>query len=344
MCKEEVLRFTAYNVIGNSGAGKSSLIESLKREGFLKSLSRVSESTVPPHTAGIVPSIYTSKHYGRVQFYDFAEDPEYYSSHAAILENLASSNKGDNIFIIVTDLREDDSAIENTLHYWFTFIKHQKFGNEPSLIVIESHSDLVTAEILNFTKIMSFPSTSEMQSAAFFMLDCRSKPGSKNMSEVQNKLTKLTCKSIHYELSFEASILIGLLESDFSNTTACSVGTLVSHVEGTGVHLPNKAELLYPILHELHEVGILLLIGHRDRTKHDYHMILSKSQLTNIVHKALFSKDAILNIKKMSERGYIPSFNIGIISENFLQELLPSCITKECLVHLQYGKKSSAKI
>ena len=41
-------------VVGNSGAGKSSLVEALiKRESFLNSFKRVSESSVPPHTAGI---------------------------------------------------------------------------------------------------------------------------------------------------------------------------------------------------------------------------------------------------------------------------------------------------
>ena len=83
-------------VIGNPGAGKSSFVEVMKREGFFESFGRVSESSVPPHTAGIIPSIHTSKHLGRVLFYDFAGDQEYYSSHAAILEKLASS-KGDNI-------------------------------------------------------------------------------------------------------------------------------------------------------------------------------------------------------------------------------------------------------
>ena len=91
-------RITRIFVIGNPGAGKSSLVETMKREGFLQSFSRVSESSVPLHTAGIVPSFHTSKHYGRALFYNFAGDPEYYSSHAAIFENLASSSKGDNIF------------------------------------------------------------------------------------------------------------------------------------------------------------------------------------------------------------------------------------------------------
>ena len=327
-------------IIGNPGAGKSSLVESLKREGFLKSRSRVTVSTVPPHTAGIVPSIYTSKHYGRVQFYDFAGDPEYYSSHAAILENLASSSKGDNIFIIVIDLREDNLVIENVLHYWSAFIQYQKFKNKPSFIAIGSHSDLVSKETLTQKSKMfemlfkKYSVTTKLgQNTAYFQLDC-CKPGSKKIGEVQEQLISLTGESHSYQLSFEASILLGLLEKDFSNVTACSVSTLVSHIEETGVHLPNKAELLHPILHELHEVGILLLIG--DRTKHDYHIILKTSKLTNEVHETLFAKPAIQNIKQMSELGYISSLNIGIIPEHLLQEILPPYITKECLVHLQY--------
>ena len=114
-------------VLGNSGAGKSSFIASLKLEGFFESFWRVSKSSVPPHTAGIVPSIHTSKHYGRVLFYDFAGDAEYYSSHAAILENLACTSKGDNIFIIMVDLREDNQKISCLLNYWVSFIQYQLF-------------------------------------------------------------------------------------------------------------------------------------------------------------------------------------------------------------------------
>ena len=178
------------------------------------------------------------------------------------------------------------------------------------------------------------------QNTAYFQLDC-CKPGSKKISEVQEQLISLTGKSHSYQLSFEASILLGLLEKDFSNVTACSVSTLVSHIEDTGVHLPNKPELLHPILHELHEVGILLLIG--DRTKHDYHIILNTSKLTNEVHETLFAKDAIQNIKQMSELGYLSSLNIGIIPEDLLQDLLPPYIIKECLVHLQYCQEIEHK-
>ena len=131
-------------VIGNPGAGKSTLVESLKKEGFFQTFGRIPEQSVPAHTAGIVPSIHASKSLGRVIFYDFAGDPEYYSSHAAILESLASSKTGNNLIVIVVNLRKD--GVSNTLHYWFSFIQHHKFQTKLSLILIGSHSDLLSKE------------------------------------------------------------------------------------------------------------------------------------------------------------------------------------------------------
>ena len=338
-------------ITGFSGAGKSSLVESLKREGILDYFWKVSESTVPPHTAGIIPSTHISKYYGRVQFYDFAGNPEYYSSHAAILENLAFLTKGDNIFLIVIDLRDDD-AIEKALHYWYTFMQYQKFKERPSLIVIGSHSDLVTKSVLtkNSRVIQQFLkniSPRKVKSTAHFMLDC-CQPRSRGIGKVQKQLINLTSKSPRYSLSFEASILLGLLEKDFSKFTACSVSTpinqninqtttLLSHIKDTGVHLPKKAELLHPMLHELHEVGILLLIS--DRTKlSDSYLILKISELTNTVHKALFSENALQDFKKS------PMYsNIGILSEDLLKKILPSNITKKCLIHLQYCQEIKHK-
>ena len=326
-------------VIGNPGAGKSTLIESLRREGFFDFLRKVSEAVVPPHTAGIIPSIHVSKHYGRVIFYDFAGDPEYYSSHAAILENLASSRKGDNIFIVVADLRTDVMTTEKLLHYWFSFIQHQKFSEKPFLVVVGSHSDSVTKEVVTkyrerFAQFHRDISESHtlVQYMEYFIFDCR-KPGSKEIGRLQKKITSMISKSERYELTIEASILLGLLENDFNNVIACSVETIVSHIEDTGVQLPNKTETLIPYLHELHEVGILLLVG--ERTKDNFLIVLNISKLTNKVHKALFSLDALKEF-----RNSYP-LDIGIIPENLLLKILPEYCTKEFLIQLQYCQEIS---
>ena len=326
-------------VIGNPGAGKSTLIESLRREGFFDFLWKVSESVVPLHTAGIIPSIHVSKHYGRVMFYDFAGDPEYYSSHAAILENLASSRKGDNIFIIVADLRTDVMTMEKLLHYWFSFIQHQKFSEKPFLIVVGSHSDSVTKEVITkcrerFAQFHRDISESHtlVRYMEYFIFDCRW-PGYREIGRLQKKITSMISKSERYELTIEASILLGLLEKDFNNVIACSVETIVSHIEDTGVQLPNKTETLIPYLHELHEVGILLLVG--EGTKDNFLIVLNISELTNKVHKALFSLDALKEF-----RNSYP-LDIGIIPENLLLKILPEYCIKEFLIQLQYCQEIS---
>ena len=188
-------------VLGNPGAGKSSLVEALKREGFVDSFKRVSESSVPPHTAGIVPSIHTSKHYGRVMFYDFAGDAEYYSSHSAILENLASSRKGDNVFLLVVDMREEMAEIKKIFHYWLSFIQHHQFhGQLPHLMVVGSHLDLLTEDMAKargeeFQMFCDSIDTGGVQMSALTILDC-CKPRSRQISGLQTHMSSLTMQEI----------------------------------------------------------------------------------------------------------------------------------------------------
>ena len=323
-------------VVGNPGAGKSSLVETMKREGFLQSFSRVSESSVPLHTAGIVPSIHTSKHYGRALFYDFAGDPEYYSSHAAILENLASSSKGDNIFILVVDLREDEVRIESILHYWVAFIQQQNITSiTKNILIIGSHSDLLAKEKVDEKRetIKHFSKSVQSLEIDYFTLDC-CKPRSKQLEEIRGRIIHLTKDSPRYTLSPSANTLLGLLEKDFSNVTACSAQKILSHIKDTGVYLPKNITLLMSLLEELHDIGLLFTVG--DSMCDHIQVILSISQLTNEVHKSLFSKKALPASKQA-----ISSFNIGILPQSLLDKFLPPHITKECLLQLQYCQEIS---
>ena len=310
-------RITRVFVIGNPGAGKSSFVEAMKRENLFDSFFWVSESTVPLHTAGIIPSIHTSKRYGRVLFYDFAGDPEYYSSHAAMLENLASS-KGDNIFIIVVNLKDDILAARNTLHYWLSFIDYQ--CGSKNLIVIGSHSDLLPKETAD-TMIQKISAIRSKQLLHPELLQA------KEFEDIKSKIVQLTKDSPRYKLSIEASVLLSLLEKDFSNVTACSVRTILSSIVETGISLSKNITSLMDLLRELHDVGILFVIGD-ERGE----VIFNISKLTNEVHKLLFSKKAEFF---ETEEG-IFSFNIGILPQPLLKKLLPQHITKECLIQLQY--------
>ena len=321
-------------VLGNPGAGKSSLVESFKTEGFLRLFwGEIPESSVTPHTPGIIPSIYQNKHYGRVLLYDFAGDPEYYSSHAAILENLVSSKSGNNLMIIVVDLRDDEETIEGSLHYWVSFIKFQRSATKLSLLIVGSHLDSIPLGQMEekLGVLEKFAVANSLQAkAGYFTLDCR-KP--KNMTSFQNHISILTSQSPQCSLSENASLLLGLLEKDFKNVAACSLQTVLSHIKEYRLGLPDQAEDLYLTLSELRDIGILLLLG--DPTKGDCHLVLNIPKLTKDVHQSLFSKSAIENLRKRFKDLH-NRYNIGILPDSLLKEILPPYITKQCLSYLQY--------
>ena len=173
--------------------------------------------------------------------------------------------------------------------------------------------------------------------SALLMLDC-CKPRSKQIAEIQTHMSKLTKDSPCFELSFYARILLGLLEKDFSNVPACSTTTLLTHIEETGIELPTDLQLFHPILLELHNLGLLFLIGSSNRESSS--VVLNMSQLTNVVHKSLFSKEAVFKTS-FEKEGLSFSFSAGIMPQSILAKILPENITKECLVQLQYCQEIS---
>ncbi len=125
-----------------------------------------------------------------------------YSSHAAILENLAHNFIGDNVFIIVTDLREDSNGSVKTLHYWFSFysaclmLSLQEVAQTWSLryVVIEEKRQV-------FQKFCD-SSTFNVITTKHFMLDC-CKPNSKQVQQLQKQIATIK-GTRYYRLSAES--------------------------------------------------------------------------------------------------------------------------------------------
>jgi hypothetical protein len=158
-------------------------------------------------------------------------------------------------------------------------------------------------------------------------------PRSKNVKLLRQEIQELAGRCKPYELSYEASVLLGLLEKDFQSVTACTVKTIVTHVaEVNLLRLPRTASGLVAALEQLQDIGSLLMLGGKNKY---HHLVINVSQLTNEVHKKLFSK------KAFSSRPDIPLFNIGLLPQSQLQEVLPPYITKECLTQLQYCQEIS---
>ena len=139
-------------------------------------------ANVPPHTAGIIPHACHASRYGRIIFHDFAGDPQHYSSHAAILEQVA--NPGCNIFIIVVDLCGPPDVGRTAVLFWLTF-KSIATKVEAKVIIVGSHAvQLLTLrrdsdeELSQLYKDVSIVFLSEIPSTncgivGHIALDCR---------------------------------------------------------------------------------------------------------------------------------------------------------------------------
>ena len=328
-------------VIGNKQVGKSTLVEALRNENqkdpsFTKK--------VIPHTAGIVPSVHESSQYGRVLFYDFAGDPEYYSSHAAALERLLTSSC--HIFLLVVDLSEDDGVILQKLGYWLTFVSYNSKSQKArsQVIVVGSHTDVVesmegNAEDRACFLFMERSSSccghlAYIETVGYCTLDCR-----ESQSAGIRKLYGLL-KHIHLrskseqsgDVSVGASILLGVLERYFKGQIACQVSKIRTHIEFNEVFLPLEVHNVYSYLQELNAHGVILILGNREGLNEEW-VVLDISKFLSTVHKKLLSPSALSRIctRRITNLGIIAESDLGNILSDYDAQLL-----KQCLKHLHY--------
>ena len=329
-------------VIGNKCAGKSTLIEALKNE---TQQDPYFNDKVTSHTAGIVPSVHQSEQYGRVLFYDFAGDCEYYSSHAAALERLLTSSH--HIFLLVVDFSEQEETILQALGYWLTFISYNSKDSQPKsqVIVVGSHADIIEAKGEDaewkvcelFTEISSelcshHPYT---EMVGYCSLDCRTCECAR--IEKLYKLLKQCCLSPvldkSKQLSVGAIILLGVLQRDFKGVIVCEVSQICMHIQLAELYLPQGLVSVYSYLKELNSQGVVLIVGNHEGLREEW-VILDVSEFLATVHRKLFSPTSLSQV--CSDRLLS---NIGIIPESDLRNILAQfdiTLLQQCLKYLQY--------
>ena len=200
-------------------------------------------SSVAPHTLGA-----TNR-----KIYAFAGGPECFSTHVAVIECAAFLR--DCIFLIILDMREDNNKIrEIVIYHWLSFIQHMKHGRRKPTIAFGGinldevpHSKI--EELVEGFPIHAFLNNSEVSFSS--------------MTEA-GKVISRTRKLI---LLPPASLLLGLLEKDFSNVTVTSLSVLRSHIEDTGLQLPTNLQSLHSLLQELCNAGLVLLLNGTLRNK-----------------------------------------------------------------------------
>ena len=328
-------------VIGNKYAGKSTLIEALRNE--TQQSSCFTENVIP-HTAGIIPSVHCSEQYGRVLFYDFAGDPEYYSSHAAALERLLTSSC--HIFLLLEDFSAEEEAILQTLGYWLTFISYNSkdLQTKSQVVIVGSHADITESKGENSEKkvcelFIEISSKFEryhpyIEMVGYCSLDCR-KSQSTGTEKLYNLLKhcRVSYSAEDRPLSVGAVLLLGILQRDFKGVIACEVSQICRHIQLTEMYLPQGVVTVYSYLQELNAQGVILILGSREGLSKEW-VILDVSTFLATVHKNLFSYTSLSHVCSMRSLS-----NLGLISESDLKNVLDKFdvkLLKQCLKYLQY--------
>ena len=298
-------------LLGHTGAGKTSLCHVLKERSSFFKIGKFVKG-VKTLTAGIVPNkLRDHKSLGNVIVHDFAGQPEYYSSHAAILESLLQNCGA--VFVVVINLTRD---LSQQVRFWSGIVRNEcqkAVSSECHLIVIASHADRVEFKQIELKAELTEAGYSDVP---IFGLDCRLR-SSDNLHSFVKDLSHL-CTSIRNKqspsISLYCNFLYSILEGLEDNV--CTLEKLMSLCEESqqkGVPLPDD---IVPSLKTLHSSGLIVYL----ENKEDYiksWVVVRKEILLSEVDGILFAPSYFKEHRTIaSNTGIITSRALKVVFEN----------------------------
>ena len=187
-------------LVGNGGAGKTTLMKSLQRKEeermfLLESYLRVGDSTNPSlRTAGVDVVKAMVDGAGEVVFCDFAGQSNFHKTHSLFL------SESNTLYLLVVDLTEPEQRMRfRSSSYWLSLIKCSVgSSSKNNVIIIGSRGDktdgrdamkrLLTSLKAKFGKYFIF-------SDETFVLDCRVS-ASETMQRLRGHIGQLKAESI----------------------------------------------------------------------------------------------------------------------------------------------------
>ena len=349
--KHRIQSYIKLFFMGNAYAGKSTLVQAICTEASkLRKLAPSSQykqvTGVEPLTAGIVPLAFCSKHFGNAILYDFAGQHEYYSSHAAILENLVLSSPP--VFLLVFNLSEPIDQIREELAYWWSFIDShcKKTSVTPHVILIGSHKDVVKSRGDDVKQIMEriiksmreIPAT--FHTAGHISLDCRNLV-SNGLSQLLT-LLKDTCnklrESADVNIDLRCHILYAFLTDTFQHRVACTASEIQATIKTDNTTLPQNPTDLEKVLSTLSDMGHILFLRKSSQSFEDSWIVLQRQVLLTEVHGSIFApKNFRQHIKDLAQvTGVVPLSKIKQRFQHSFNSPTPELVIVYSLAHLEF--------
>ena len=307
---------------GNTTAGKSSLTAVIMERAKKPADHKFDGSecvTVEPLTAGINSHTFTSHEIGNVVLYDLAGHREYYSSHAAVMENLMLSSPA--VFLVLSKLINDKETMRKDLYYWFNFIenisKRIKSSKRSQIIVIGSRLDELTTSLDPISKLVDEvveKAAYSQEFCGFIPMECH-RPGGKGVKEFIATLSK-SCKAVldrSDKISFYCHVQYSFLQ--LLERVAISLEELCALLkERNDPSLPSEMSVLLDFLSTLSDKGLILFLKNEECQSW---IIINRAALLSEINGVLFAPAAI-------ERVYRDmASNTGIIPLLALKEAFP---------------------
>ena len=312
-------------LIGNGGVGKSTLLKSiLSPKGFWSKLQRARPvDGVDARTVGIIPYEVYTKEFGRIIYFDFAGQKEFYTSHCAILENAVQTSPP--IIILCAKLVESEQAIIDSMYHWLTLVQNHctNLKDKAHVIVVGSHADQVKemgedprAKEAIFAPIIK--QFSKFEFKEFIPMDCRFAV-SDDMKKAKKQIQKssailrspetisLNAHTFYIYLleSFKDDLALLLenvhkrIKSDLNEDLSQRTQDILSFIPSTIPHLVE-------ICDQLHKKGLLLFLRN-DSSPEKSFLVIDQATLLSTVTGTVFAPESFRqHCKLASSTGVVP--------------------------------------
>ena len=343
-------------VVGNQSAGKSTLVKALENRLTDSSLlgsviSRFKKvSRVELRTAGIIPTHVHSPQLGHIIIYDFAGQYEYYSSHAAYLENLVSSPGV--LFLLVIDISKETEEIVRNLQYWSSFIANlcNRCLGIPQIVVVGSHADVAKSQGEQPSKKLSssYSNLDSSLASSKVVLNC-TQAASSSLSSIISIIA--TCSQNFHkkcEVDMQVHLLNGVIKQQFGvATTFRNISEFLLLEENREFHkydlLPSDDAILSKHLSTLSEHGQLLYLRNHEKIR-DSWVILNKELLLSQVNGTIFAPEYFKQHHDISSStGVVPFSEIKKIVPDHNPQMIAGFLTHLEFCH-QIGESEASLI
>ena len=272
---------------------------------------------------------------------------EYYSSHAAVMENLILPTPP--LFLLLIDISKPMKEIKEELVYWWHFINNhsQRAAAPPHVMFVASHKDKVRARGEDSQSIIDMvlkDSVRDIQVSfkfeGSFPMDCR-KLVSRGLTALLTQLNT-TCQVLRQtaNIDLHCHILKAFLTAtELRKLIYCQIVQVLEKIMSDDALLPQSSSQLIPLLSTLSDQDhILVLQNYTDIDKR--WVILKPEMLLAEVNGSIFAP------AYFKEHFRIFTMSTGVVTLSKIRERFTEFhheVVVEFLIHLEFCFKIKDK-